>query len=371
METLKEVLNERVANKLKAASLDSSKAIRQMIEDNNAKQDFTLKLGGTSTTHFAMSGEGLVKMVTPVNDFGIHVNAASQLAEKFGVPTKYLKDLVDGDQWQRSLSTEILNAHTRNAKQDRFLIRSVGDEVRGVLSEFYKMLDSEIIVGQFIQSATKKGAMFAGGHNSGLNMWLEVLNPQLIQIETAKNGTIDLAFGARIKTSDFGRGALEVRAFMLQAVCLNGMVTEQALKEVHSGSRLPDDLVFAKDTMFADSERSRLVTRDITEQVLSEEYILRKIAQVKYAAGYEIDIKKQLEMMQKTGKISKKEVEETEVVFVNNKRDDGVAGENTLWKLTQGLTAVARGKDEERKRELQTIAGELLPMFNQNSLKLN
>jgi len=370
MDTLTEVLNAKVANKLKAAAVDSSNAIRKMIDENNAKQDFTLKLGGKSTTHFGMEASGKVIMVAPAGDYGLHVNAAEQLAGKFGVPTRYLKDLVGGDPWQKSLSTEIMNAHTRNAKQDRFLIRSVNDEVRAVLSDSYKMLDSEVIVGQFIESANRKGATFAGGFNSGLNMWLEVLNPQLIHIETARNGMVDLAFGARIKTSDFGRGALELRAFMLQAVCLNGMVTEQTLREVHLGGKLPDDMVYAKDTMRVETDRSRLMIRDVTEQLLSEEYVMRKIAQVKYAAGFEVDIRKQLELMQKTGKITKKEVEETECVFVNNKKEDGVDGENTLWKLCQGLTAIARDKDEERKRDLQTIAGELLPAMNQKTLAI-
>jgi len=143
------------------------------------------------------------------------------------------------------------------------------------------------------------------------------------------------------------------------------MVTEQTLREVHLGGRIPDDMQYARDTMQADSERSRLMIRDVTGQLLSEEYIYRKIAQVKYAAGYELDLSKQLEAMQKNGKITKQEVAETEQVFIQNKTEDGVAGGSTLWKLTQGLTAIARDKDEERKRELQTIAGELLPTVGQ------
>jgi hypothetical protein len=40
--------------------------------------------------------------------------------------------------------------------------------------------------------------------------------------------------------------------------------------------------------------------------------------------------------------------------------DDGMAGESTLWKLTQGITAFARESENRRGRELQAIAGDLM-----------
>jgi hypothetical protein len=46
---------------------------------------------------------------------------------------------------------------------------------------------------------------------------------------------------------------------------------------------------------------------------------------------------------------------------MRNSADDGLQGESTLWKLTQGITAYANGVDVEprRRMELQEIAGDL------------
>ena len=45
--------------------------------------------------------------------------------------------------------------------------------------------------------------------------------------------------GARFSTSDYGDGAVDMRAYLLNGVCLNGMVRESLMKQVHLGSRLP------------------------------------------------------------------------------------------------------------------------------------
>lgn len=71
-----------------------------------------------------------------------------------------------------------------------------------------------------------------------------------------------------------------------------------------------------------------------------------------------VDLKSEIENSLKSVLI-KDEIQELESVFMNNKAEDGVKGESTLWKLTQGITAIAREKTEERKRELQEFAGGL------------
>jgi hypothetical protein len=46
---------------------------------------------------------------------------------------------------------------------------------------------------------------------------------------------------------------------------------------------------------------------------------------------------------------------------MRNNPEDGVQGESTLWKLTQGITSYANREDvpERRRMELQEIAGDL------------
>ncbi len=45
---------------------------------------------------------------------------------------------------------------------------------------------------------------------------------------------------------------------------------------------------------------------------------------------------------------------------MNGNPEDGLSGGPSLWKLTQGLTAVAREMEPTRSRELHEISGELM-----------
>lgn len=66
----------------------------------------------------------------------------------------------------------------------------------------------------------------------------------------------------------------------------------------------------------------------------------------------------------KTAKLQKEEGHEILKIMIDNKPEDGVQGESTLWKLTQAITAFARKEDPRRQRELQQIAGDLMGKTN-------
>lgn len=363
-ETLNDVTSSRLKSKLEIAEKEAPLAIQMMLDDAKEGKDFMLKLGAGFTSEFI--GNGNVKLLTPVGSYGLHSNAINQLSAKYGISGRDTKKYINGEfeggsEWQHKLLAFQLNQHALHSKQQRFLIRSVRDEIRACLSDQYKILDSDIIVTEFLKVAIAAGAIYAGGHNSGLNVWLEVMSPNLVEFETENNGVLKVAFGSRIKTSDYGCGALELRSFIMQAVCANGMVAEQQLNQKHLGEKLPDGFDFSKQTVRVHTQRMQLVVRDMTKHLFGSNYVRSKIEQIQAASKVKIDMKKELGKMFDTGVLRKNEVTETEVVFLNNKIEDGVMGEGTLWKLAQGLTAIARDKEPERQRELAEIAGQLLP----------
>jgi len=57
----------------------------------------------------------------------------------------------------------------------------------------------------------------------------------------------------------------------------------------------------------------------------------------------------------------KGEVDEIGKILMRNDPMDGIQGESTLWKLSQGIAAYANteGVEQERRMDLQEIAGEL------------
>jgi len=63
--------------------------------------------------------------------------------------------------------------------------------------------------------------------------------------------------------SDFGCGSYSISAFCLRLVCVNGLITESAMKEIHLGGKLPDAIEFSAETYAKDTDALVSATRDI------------------------------------------------------------------------------------------------------------
>ena len=84
--------------------------------------------------------------------------------------------------------------------------------------------------------------------------------------------------GARFSTSDYGDGAVDMRAYLLNGVCLNGMVRESLMKQVHLGTRLPDNLQLSERTYALETETTVSATKDFTKNLYSRDNIMRQAA---------------------------------------------------------------------------------------------
>lgn len=120
--------------------------------------------------------------------YTLHDNAIGQLADKMGIPSRYLRQLASGDEWQRQLAATVLNEHSGWTQRTRVLIRTVGQQVRGVLSDSYRRLNSVEILTAFVQEASQQGAVIADAYMSDTKVWAETILPQPIVVPTVKNG---------------------------------------------------------------------------------------------------------------------------------------------------------------------------------------
>lgn len=359
MRNLNEITRNRLAEMLKRGDIEAQEAIESVLRESEMQTDFLARLGQGMTSRFESNGR--VYLDSPQGKFKLHDNAISQLANKYGIGTRFTRTLMESsNDWKRALIAHNLNEFSLNSGRQRFLMRAIDDEIRGVLSDRYKILDSKELASTFLNGALKRGARFAGGHNSGLNLYLEVVHPDTIMVDTEKNGAQELIFGGRLQTSDFGSGALKMSIFYMKAICLNGMMGTTLLNERHVGEKLPEGFNFKRETHDTYTKAMVLKMRDMTDDLFSEERIANEILKVQNASSVEIDAKKYMERLRKESKLLKSEVEEAETVLIANKPEDGVEGESTLWKLTQAISAIARDKEPVRKRELFELAGELV-----------
>lgn len=367
-EGLNQLVRERLRNRISNGSMNAQQAIQQLQRESKISYDYIAYLGHKmsrpSDIEYTKHEKGVMMMLHDGKDsdpslYTIHDNAISQLGSKLGIPTAYLRQLAKGQEWEQELATRILNSHTGWSKQSRNLIRTVGHEVRGVLSDSYRRLNSDLILDYFISTAYEEGGRLADGMMDATRIYIEMLMPEPISIPTAKNGIVEMAFGARLSTSDYGDGALTLRTFMMQGVCLNGMVRENVMRTIHLGARLPENIHISNETYMLDTKTQALAVRDLTRGIFSNDTIKKKGMEIQGASEIVVDMEKELKLLQK-GKMLKEEVKGVEKVLMQSNPDDGIEGESTLWKLVSGITAHSRDLEPRRQRDLQEIAGELM-----------
>ena len=191
-------------------------------------------------------------------------------------------------------------------------------------------------------------------------VWAQTILPTPITIPTAKNGDVIIFAGARFSTSDYGDGAVDMRAFLLNGACLNGMVRESVMKQVHLGSKLPDNLQLSQKTYELDTKTTVSAVKDLTKGLFSKDNLMQKAIEIQGASEIDVDFEHELKNLTKNGSLLKTEGKEVEKILMRNDPEDGVQGAATLWKLTQAITAHARELTPERSRELHEISGQLM-----------
>lgn len=366
---LQQGLNEVVMNKVQRMIDGKAVGVRatmeRLVNEGKIAQDYIAPIGvnlkiNDHSPVITFSANGSLRMDMPDGQFTLHDNAIGQLADRMGIPQRYLRGLASGEPWAKQLAATLLNEHSGWTQRSRVLVRTVGKQVRGVLSDSYRRLNSVEILTAFVQEAADQGAVISDAYMNDTKIWAETILPTPLTVPTAKNGDVVIFAGARFSTSDYGDGAVDMRAFLLNGACLNGMVRESVMKQVHLGSKLPDNLQLSQQTYELDTKTTVSAVRDLTKGLFSKDNLMKKAIEIQGASEMEVDFEHELKRLTRDGGLLKQEGKEVEKILMRNDPEDGVQGGATLWKLTQAITAHARELSPERSRELHELSGQLL-----------
>lgn len=356
--SLKCVLEDKLHDRLEKAKPVVNTLYQNIIKESANIEDYLVP---TDKMQFGINSSRVGVLINedfmPLTNFSV-----GQLAAKNKIPTQYLKELAESkDHWKQNLACEIMHEHNKNVR-DQVLLRSSDNTIKAYVSSKYKRFKSEMLYETFNDNIKLAGAQIVDGFLSESKIFLEALLPNIIEIPTENNGIVYVAAGTRLKNSDYGDGALELSTFLLNAVCTNGLVTENAFRRTHLGSDISKNISIARDTMITDTKAHCMYMRDVIGQTLSINNIERHAKGIQKASSNIIDIEKEIIKLPKVG-ILKEEIEEIKNVLIAGRSEDGLYGEPTSWKFINSITAVARDAQEERKRELEALSGRLFQSF--------
>lgn len=333
---------ERVLAQVPVDHVVAAQRLRPIVE-----QDGTVRL--------TMSDDG--------NGRRLHQHARAQLANRLGMPSAFMAELAVGDsepvgrglkrrqvdnQWRRDLLSENLSQLLSHST-DRYLVRSMESEIRGVLSDQYKRLDTRPLLDAFIGACTSLSAVPYEGVASDLRTSVRAIVPRIYEPVPGEY----MVFGLGWTNSDYGAGTYQVTAFGLRLVCLNGMIGSSELKQVHLGSRLPDDLKLSEQTYQRETAYMVSATKDIVKGILAPHAIDSRVEAIKAAATHEVDGRALLKTLGKT--LHKREVEAVRDAFDGPDTINLPAGK-TAWRFSNALSWVAHNAEPARKIELQEQA---------------
>lgn len=288
----------------------------------------------------------------------LHKNGLDQVSERAGIPGTYVNRLLERP-YGRELIVENLSRIYREEENKKLLVRRVGGQVRGVLSNAFKRMDSGPIIDSFAGACRDIGAVPVEGVGGDLRWAIKAILPMVFQ-PSKKPGTEELiAFGIQLSNSDFGKGTLSINAFMTRVVCTNYATLEQVLRETHLGKRLSDDIEFSKETYKADTQAQVLAVRDMVKGILAPPKVNALVERIGKSLEERIDPKNAWAELPKMG-LLKGEIDKVKELFLDGGVEMLPVG-TTKARLANAVSWFAKSAaTAERRLELEEVAGQIL-----------
>ena len=288
----------------------------------------------------------------------MHKHALEQVADRAGVPVLYLNRLLERP-YGHELIVENLSKIYEQEEDKKFLLRSVNGEVRGVLSDAYRRLDSAPIIEAFAKACAEIGAVPIEGAGGDLRWAVKAILPMVFQPASKAGSEEIVSFGLQLSNSDFGRGTLSLNAFTTRVICTNHATLDQVMRETHLGKRLSEDIEFSKETYLKDSQTQALAVRDIVHSLLSPAKVNELVAKIGQALDQRIDPKQAWTELPKLG-LLKGEVEKVKELF-NDAGVEQLPLGTSPARLSNAISWFAKSAvTVERRLELENLAGQLL-----------
>jgi hypothetical protein len=232
----------------------------------------------------------------------------------------------------------------KSGKPETRMLRTVGNDMRALLSSSYRRLDSFDLLNAVLPTMIESGLQVDSSEITESKLYLKALSPKL----TGEINKGDLVqYGIMISNSDVGGGSLRIEPLIYRLVCLNGMISSTTVKTRH-GTR--DQAGFGFDAVEMFSDKTREVTdaaywmqiNDVVKASLNPSIFEKEITRLKIAAGQKItnfDLPEVVELSMKAVNVSGDKLKENMIAYLANGADGAGL---TKYGLANAFTYVAQ-----------------------------
>lgn len=263
-------------NSTKRDFIADTKAISMKIKQSETNDSFH--------TTLTMRSDASEFPTDNINEFDIGDTAHHQIAQRLSIPQKYYDRMNDV---APHLLVNNVNHWLHNNSETR-MVRTLDGKARAFLSDRYRTLDNYDLAQSILPVLGEAQDMqIISSEMTEKRLYIKALFPK-IEAEIGLNDVVQS--GIVISNSEIGNGSLRVEPLVYRLVCLNGMISNTAMRKYHVG-RANDDAnegaieIFRDETLMADDKAFWMKVQDTVRASLSDTMFKKALEQIQIAQG--------------------------------------------------------------------------------------
>lgn len=241
---------------------------KRLTENKASKADYVAPASRLKLEPQEDGGIGMV--ADDVRVPAIRPIAHDQIGGFLGIPSKYYDRCLGDD--PKLLATNVNHWFAKYGGGERRMLRTLGGDLRGFLSDRYNRIEHEEIAEVVLPVLAEAGVEIRSCEITERRMYIAAVLPK-VQAEVRKGDIVRA--GVMVRNSEIGFGVAGVEPFAERLVCLNGMTMPAGkFSARHVGRRIGADedlnAIFSDEARRADDRAVLLKMRDVVRHALDE-----------------------------------------------------------------------------------------------------
>lgn len=285
--------------------------------------------------------------------FNLRKRAHAQLAGELGIPQAFYDRLLET---QPELYEDTVNKLLLEAPEERRMVRTVGTDVRALLSSRYRPLDNYDLAEAVLPQLSEAGMEIVSAGITEDRFYLKAVSHK-IQGEVKVGDVVEA--GVVIGNSEVGAGSLYIDPFLHRLICLNGAIINEAkIRKYHVGKRAAEQEgaveFFSDETRRADDKAFFLRVRDTVRAAFDQGFFNKHLNLMRAATGQHIEIAPTAVVEQLHDYLREEERGRVLEAYIQG-------GDNSVYGVANAVTLASQAvEDYDRATELERLGGDLL-----------